>query len=98
MSHRPPRILLIGTADTKSDELLFLRGRIEAGGGEVLVMDVGVLDGAPFKPEIANAEVAAAAGTTTAALAGMYQRWKKARASAGVMASKSLIQPTTGRR
>ena len=69
MSHRPPRILLIGTADTKSDELLFLRGRIEAGGGEVLVMDVGVLDGAPFKPEIANAEVAAAAGTTTAALA-----------------------------
>ena len=35
MSHRPPRILLIGTADTKSDELLFLRGRIEAGGGEV---------------------------------------------------------------
>jgi len=66
-----PRILLIGTADTKSDELLYLRERIEAGGGTVLVMDVGVLDGAPFVPEIANAEVAAAAGTTPAALAAL---------------------------
>jgi hypothetical protein len=36
--------------------------------------------------------------TTTAALAGTYQRWKKARASAGVIASRSLIQPTIGRR
>jgi len=66
---RPPRILLVGTADTKADELLFLRGRIEAGGGEVLLMDVGVLGAAPFAAEITGAEVATAAGTTTAALA-----------------------------
>jgi uncharacterized protein (UPF0261 family) len=31
-------------------------------------MDVGVLAGAPFKPDIANTEVAAAAGTTLQAL------------------------------
>ncbi len=66
-----PRILLIGTADTKADEILFLRQRIEAGGGTVLIMDVGVLDGAPFAPEIRNSEVAQAAGTTTAALAAL---------------------------
>lgn len=66
-----PRILLIGTADTKSDELLFMRGRIEAGGGEALVMDVGILGQAPFVPDIANAEVAAAADVTLAQLAAL---------------------------
>ncbi|MBV6475935.1 MAG: Tm-1-like ATP-binding domain-containing protein [Rhodocyclaceae bacterium] len=71
MTEGSPRILLIGTADTKADELLYLRGRIEAGGGTALVMDVGVLDGSPFVPEIANAEVAAAAGTTTERLAAL---------------------------
>ena len=66
-----PRILLIGTADTKSDELLFIRRRIEAGGGEALIMDVGILGHAPFAPEIGNAEVAAAAGIALAERAGL---------------------------
>lgn len=66
---RPPTILLIGTADTKSAELLFMRECIEAGGGRVVVMDVGVLDGAPFAPDIPNTEVAAAAGKTVAEVA-----------------------------
>jgi uncharacterized protein (UPF0261 family) len=64
-----PTILLIGTADTKSAELLFLRECIEAGGGRVRVMDVGVLGGAPFTPDIPNTEVAAAAGKTLAEVA-----------------------------
>lgn len=59
-----PRILLIGTADTKSAELLFMRRAIEEGGGQVVVMDVGVLGAAPFAPEITNTTVAAAAGVT----------------------------------
>lgn len=66
---RSPTILLIGTADTKSAELLFMRECIEAGGGRTVVMDVGVLDGAPFTPEITNVEVAAAAGKTLAQVA-----------------------------
>lgn len=70
---KTPTILLIGTADTKSAEILFMRGCIEAGGGRVAVMDVGVLDGAPpssgITPEITNAEVAAAAGKTLAEVA-----------------------------
>ena len=63
------RVLLIGTADTKADELQFMRRCIEEGGGAVLVMDVGVLGQAPFKPEFTNVEVAAAAGVCLQALA-----------------------------
>jgi uncharacterized protein (UPF0261 family) len=63
-----PRILLIGTADTKSDELLYLRERVQTAGGEVILMDVGVLAGARFRPDISNIEVARAAGTDLQAL------------------------------
>lgn len=67
----PSTILLIGTADTKADELLFMKQCIEAEGGAALVMDVGVLGRAPFEPEFANTDVAAAAGTTIAAIAAL---------------------------
>jgi uncharacterized protein (UPF0261 family) len=63
-----PRILLIGTADTKSEELLYLRRCLEAAGAGVSVMDVGVLEPARFRPEITNADVAAAAGTELSAV------------------------------
>jgi uncharacterized protein (UPF0261 family) len=65
------RVLLIGTADTKADELQFMRRCIEDGGGTVLVMDVGILGQAPFQPEITNAEVAAAAGVGLPELAAL---------------------------
>jgi uncharacterized protein (UPF0261 family) len=66
-----PRILLIGTADTKADELLFIRQCVEQGGGSVCIMDVGVLGQPSFAPEIGNREVAAAAGTTLEAIAAL---------------------------
>ena len=44
-----PRILLIGTADTKSPELAFLKERIEAAGGEGVFMDIGVLERGTLK-------------------------------------------------
>src|ERR1019366_7103915 len=59
-----PTILLLGTVDTKSDEIAFLRQCIEQAGGRSLVMDVGVLGRGDFTPDIANIEVAAAAGVT----------------------------------
>ena len=65
------RVLLIGTADTKADELQFMRHCIEEGGGSVLVMDVGILGQAPFQPEVTNAEVAAAAGVGLPELAAL---------------------------
>jgi len=61
-------VLLVGTADTKSDELAFLREQVEAQGAAVLLMDVGVLAAGHAAVDIANAEVAAAAGQTLQAL------------------------------
>lgn len=65
-----PSILLIGTCDTKADEVLFLREVMQGQGAEVLVMDVGVLGKPRFQPNFPNDAVAAAAGTTIAEIAG----------------------------
>jgi uncharacterized protein (UPF0261 family) len=59
-----PRILLIGTADTKSPELTFLKERIVEAGGEVVFMDIGVLARGALKAELTNEAVAAAARMT----------------------------------
>jgi uncharacterized protein (UPF0261 family) len=64
-------ILIIGTADTKADELLFMKQCIEGAGGAALIMDVGVLGRPRFAPDVTNAEVAAAAGTTLEAIAAL---------------------------
>lgn len=64
---QPPTILLLGTVDTKGDEIAFVRQCIEHAGGHALVMDVGVLGGGSGKADIADitsSEVAAAAGMT----------------------------------
>ena len=57
-------VLLVGTADTKSDEIAFLREQVLAQGAQVRVMDVGVLAAGHAPVDITNAEVAAAAGCT----------------------------------
>lgn len=57
-------ILVIGTFDTKDDELNFLIGRIKDQGGDVLTMDVSVL-GDPSEPtDISKHQVAEAGGKT----------------------------------
>ncbi len=61
---REPTILIIGTADTKADEMLFMKQCIEGGGAKALVMDVGVLGDPAFEVEFSKHEVAKAAGTT----------------------------------
>src|SRR5450830_1306038 len=60
----PPCILLIGTVDTKSDEMAYLRDCITQAGGRTLVLDVGVLGRGGFVPDISNHQVAEAAGVT----------------------------------
>lgn len=64
-------ILIVGTADTKAEELLFLKHCIDSAGGSAAIMDVGVLGTPPFKPEYSNAQVAAAVGTTVESIAGL---------------------------
>ena len=58
-----PRILLIGTGDTKADELLFMRDCITRAGGEPVMMDVSVLGDPPYRPQHDKHAVAAAAQT-----------------------------------
>jgi uncharacterized protein (UPF0261 family) len=63
-----PTVLLAGTADTKSDEIAYLQSRVRALGAQPLTMDVGVLAAGHAPVDIANTEVAAAAGTTLQAV------------------------------
>jgi Uncharacterized conserved protein len=71
MQEPEPGVLLIGTADTKADELLYMKQCIEAAGGKAIVMDVGVLGEPPFAPEVTNQDVARAAGMTLAGIAAL---------------------------
>ena len=66
-----PKILIVGTADTKADELLFIKHCIEAQGASAAIMDVGVLGKPAFTPEFDHAQVAAAGGTTIDAIAAL---------------------------
>jgi uncharacterized protein (UPF0261 family) len=68
-----PVVVLVGTLDTKSPELLYLRERIEAAGCEVLIVDCGVHSTSP-EADISADEVARAAGEQRTALASAQQR------------------------
>ena len=62
------KILIIGTADTKSDELLFMKNCLLAEGGIAHIMDVGVLGNPNFAVEYTKHEVAKAANTSNEAI------------------------------
>ena len=55
-------IMVIGTLDTKGDEVGYLKDQIEARGHETIVVDVGVLDEPPLQADVARQEVAKAGG------------------------------------
>jgi uncharacterized protein (UPF0261 family) len=59
-----PRILLIGTGDTKADELNFMSACIASAGGRTIMMDISVLGDPPYRPAHDKHAVAAAAHTT----------------------------------
>ncbi len=60
----PKTVLVIGTFDTKSDELNWLTECIRSQGGRTLTMDVGVLGEPPHPTDISRQEVAQAAGSS----------------------------------
>jgi uncharacterized protein (UPF0261 family) len=64
-----PHILLIGTGDTKSDEMMFMQDCIAAAGGQTVIMDVSILGDPKFIPTYSKHDVAAAANTTIEAIA-----------------------------
>ena len=57
-------ILVVGTYDTKDDELSYLAGVIRAQGGKVLSMDVSVLGNPKAATDITKHQVAEAAGSS----------------------------------
>jgi len=64
----PKTIVLIGTLDTKGDEVKYVRDRIEERGHTGLVVDSGVLGRPSFEPDISRERVAQAAGADLATL------------------------------
>lgn len=57
-------VLVVGTLDTKGQELAFVRGLLQARGLETLVIDAGVLGEPAFAPDIDRDEVFRHAGTS----------------------------------
>src|SRR5438105_8446552 len=61
-------VLLIGTLDTKGNEVAFVRDRLTAAAVPVLVLDAGVLGPPAFAADVPRERVFAAAGTRLATL------------------------------
>lgn len=57
-------IAVIGTLDTRGEEIKYVKELIERKGHKAVVIDVGSLREPPFRPDISHEEVAKAAGTT----------------------------------
>lgn len=68
MTTAEPAILVVGTGDTKADELAFVADRVRAAGGRPVMLDVSVLGDPPYAPDHDKHAVAAAAGVTIAAV------------------------------
>ncbi|MEW9806148.1 Tm-1-like ATP-binding domain-containing protein [Mesorhizobium sp. ZMM04-5] len=93
------RIHVVGTADTKGEELAYLADRIAAAGGAPLIVDVGT--GAPsISPDVPSAEVArhGPAGTAEALASGDRGRAVAAMAAsfAGFAAARTDIAAVIG--
>jgi uncharacterized protein (UPF0261 family) len=80
-------VLLLGTLDTKGDELAFLRDRLRLAGVGVLLADVGTLEPPRVEPDVSREEVAAAAGVDLAALGADGDRGAAITAMAGAAAA-----------
>ena len=57
-------IAIIGTLDTKGDQLGYLSHLVEEHGYQHLVIDIGILGEPPFKPAIDHNQVAEASGSS----------------------------------
>jgi uncharacterized protein (UPF0261 family) len=68
-ANRLPNILVLGTGDTKSEELEFMASVIQEAGGVPVMVDVSILGDPPYKPEYSRHDVAAALGMTIEAIA-----------------------------
>ncbi|MGB9698234.1 MAG: Tm-1-like ATP-binding domain-containing protein [Thermodesulfobacteriota bacterium] len=70
----PKSILIVGTFDTKGEELNFVREQIIAKGFPTITLDAGILQPSPPSVTISNEEVAAAGGEALSELIRMKDR------------------------
>jgi uncharacterized protein (UPF0261 family) len=56
------KIAIIGTLDTKGEQIKYIKELIESRGHQAVVIDVGVLGNVPFEPDINREQVAQASG------------------------------------
>ena len=75
-------VLLIGTLDTKGNEVAFVRDRLTAAGVTVLVLDAGVLGPPAFAADVPRERVFAAAGASLTALQQAGDRGRAVEAAA----------------
>lgn len=61
-------VLLVGTCDTKSAEMEYMRQCVDAHGANAVLMDVGVLADSEIEVDLSRHDVAAAAQTTNEAI------------------------------
>lgn len=67
-------VLLLGTLDTKGEELGYVRDLVEARGHRVQTVDVGILGDPPFEPDVGSDEVARSGGASLAELRSVGDR------------------------
>ena len=60
----PKTILVVGTYDTKDDELMYISGKITEMGGHVMTMDVSVLGDPSAPTDVSKHDVAQAGGSS----------------------------------
>jgi uncharacterized protein (UPF0261 family) len=69
-----PRVVLLGTLDTKGVEYEFLRRKVREFGCDVTLIDAGIMGPPLAEPDVTREEVARAAGADVAALAAAGDR------------------------
>lgn len=84
-------ILILGTGDTKSDEMAFLADCLKGQGANAITMDVGILKDPTCHVDITRHDVAEAAGTTNAEIIALGDE-NKAMAKTSVGASQITRQ------
>lgn len=91
---QPLNILLIGTCDTKADEIQFIKSCMQAQGASVAIMDVGILGKPRFTPDFTNDDVANAIGMTIAEIcAGGDENHAMTKIAGGALAlTKTLFE------
>ena len=70
----PNYIAIVGTLDTKGDQVEYLRNKIQEEGQRPCIIDIGVSADGPFKPDFNRHQVAKAAGTTIHGILAMNDR------------------------